>query len=49
VAMEIMKVKPRQILFTIKCVKRHHENHKHESFYLTPSLLLILFVILGTN
>jgi len=21
-------------------VKQHHENHKHESFYLTPSLLL---------
>ncbi len=21
-------------------VKQHHEDHKHESFYLTPSLLL---------
>jgi hypothetical protein len=23
-----------------KCIKQHHENHKHESLCLTPSLLL---------
>ncbi len=39
-AMEIMKGKPSQIWCTIGHVKQHHEDHKHESFYLTPSLLL---------
>ncbi len=40
VAMEITKGKPSRIGCIIQCVKQHHENHKHESFCLTPSLLL---------
>ncbi len=39
-AMEIMKGKPNRIWYAIECIKQHHENHKHESFCLTPSLLL---------
>ncbi len=38
--MEIMRGKPSRILCTIEHIKQHHGNHKHESFYLTPSLLL---------
>jgi len=40
VAMEITKGKPCRIGCTIQRVKQHHEDHKHESFCLTPSLLL---------
>jgi hypothetical protein len=40
VAMEITKGKPCRVGCTIQRVKQHHEDHKHESFYLTPSLLL---------
>jgi hypothetical protein len=40
VAMEITRGKPSQVWCTIRRIKQHHENHKHESFYLTPSLLL---------
>jgi hypothetical protein len=40
VAMEITKGKPNQVGCTIQRVKQHHEDHKHESFYLTPSLFL---------
>jgi len=40
VAMEIMRGKPSQVWCTIGRVKQHHENHKHESLCLTPSLLL---------
>jgi hypothetical protein len=29
-----------QVGCTIQCVKQHHEDHKHESLCLTPSLLL---------
>ncbi len=39
-AMEIMKGKSCRVGCTIQRVKQHHEDHKHESFYLTPSLLL---------
>ncbi len=39
-AMEIRKSKPSQVCCTIGHVKQHHEDHKHESFCLTPSLLL---------
>jgi len=39
-AMEITKGKPCRIGCTIQRMKQHHENHKHESLYLTPSLLL---------
>jgi hypothetical protein len=39
-AMEITKGKPCRIGCTIQRVKQHHEDHKHESFCLTPSLLL---------
>jgi hypothetical protein len=39
-AMEITKSKPCRVGCTIQCVKQHYENHKHESFCLTPSLLL---------
>ncbi len=42
VAMEITKGKPCRVGCTIQCVKQHNEDHKHESFYLTPSLLLDL-------
>ncbi len=38
--MEITKGKPCRVGYTIQCVKQHHEDHKHESFYLTPSLVL---------
>ncbi len=37
--MEITKGKPCRVGCTIQRMK-HHEDHKHESFYLTPSLLL---------
>jgi hypothetical protein len=40
VPMEITKGKPCQVGCTIQRVKQHHEDHKHESFCLTPSLLL---------
>jgi hypothetical protein len=40
VAMEITRGKPNQVWCTIGRIKQHHENYKHESFYLTPSLLL---------
>ncbi len=40
VAMEITKGKPCRVRCTIQRVKQHHEDHKHESFCLTPSLLL---------
>jgi len=40
VVMEITKGKPSQVRCTIGRVKQHHEDHKHESFCLTPSLLL---------
>jgi len=34
------KGKPCRIGCTIQRVKQHHEDHKHKSFCLTPSLLL---------
>ncbi len=40
VAMEITRDKSSRVWCTIGCVKQHHENHKHESICLTPSLLL---------
>jgi hypothetical protein len=40
VTMEITKSKPSWVWCTIGHVKQHHEDHKHESFCLTPSLLL---------
>ncbi len=40
VAMEITKGKPSRVGCTIQRVKQHHEDHKHELFLLTPSLLL---------
>ncbi len=40
VAMEITRSKPSQIWCTIGHVKKHHEDHKHKSFYCTPSLLM---------
>jgi hypothetical protein len=40
VAMEITKGKPCRVGCTIQRVKQHYEDHKHESFCLTPSLLL---------
>jgi hypothetical protein len=40
VAMKITKGKLSRVWCTIKCVKQHHEDHKHESLCLTPSLLL---------
>ncbi len=40
VAMEITKGNPCRVGCTIQRVKQHHEDHKHESFCLTPSLLL---------
>jgi hypothetical protein len=40
VAMEITKDKPCQVGCTIQRVKQHHEDHKHKSLFLTPSLLL---------
>jgi hypothetical protein len=40
VAMEITKSKPCRVGCTIKRVKQHHEDHKHKSLCLTPSLLL---------
>ncbi len=40
VAMEIMRGKPSRVWCTIGRVKKHHEDHKHESFCLTPRLLL---------
>ncbi len=39
-AIEITKGKPCQVGCTIQRMKQHHEDHKHESFFLTPSLLL---------
>ncbi len=39
-AMEITKGKPSRIWCTIGHVKQYHEYYKHESLYLTPSLLL---------
>jgi hypothetical protein len=40
VATEITKGKPSRVGCTIQRVKQHHEDHKHELFLLTPSLLL---------
>jgi len=40
VAMEITRGKPSRVCYTIGRVKQDHEDHKHESFCLTPSLLL---------
>jgi hypothetical protein len=40
VAMEIMRCKPSRVWCTIQCVKQHHEDYKHESLCLTPSLPL---------
>jgi hypothetical protein len=40
VAVAITKGKPCQVGCTIQRVKQHYEDHKHESFCLTPSLLL---------
>ncbi len=40
VAMDIKKGKPCRFGCTIQCVKQHHEDHKHESLFLTPSLVL---------
>jgi hypothetical protein len=40
VTMEITKGKPCRVGCTIQHVKQHHEDHKRESFCLTPSLLL---------
>jgi hypothetical protein len=40
VAMEITRCKRNRIWCTIGRIKQHHEDHKHESFSLTPSLLL---------
>jgi hypothetical protein len=40
VAMEITRGKPSRIWCTIGHIKQHHEDHKHESFFLTPSFLL---------
>ncbi len=39
-AVEITKGKPCRVGCTIQHLKQHHEDHKHESFFLTPSLLL---------
>jgi hypothetical protein len=39
-AMEITRGKPRRVWCTNGRVKQHHEDHKHKSFCLTPSLLL---------
>jgi hypothetical protein len=39
-AMKNMGGKSSRIWCTIECIKHHHEYHKYESFYLTPSLLL---------
>jgi hypothetical protein len=38
--MEITKGKPCRVGCMIQRVKQHHEDHKHESFCLTPSLFL---------
>ncbi|CAK9217112.1 unnamed protein product [Sphagnum troendelagicum] len=40
VAVAITKGKPCRVGCTIQRVKQHYEDHKHESFCLTPSLLL---------
>ncbi len=40
VAMEITRGKPSRVWCTIGHIKQHHEDHKYESFCLTPSLLL---------
>jgi hypothetical protein len=39
-AVEITKGKLSRVGCTIQRVKQHHEDHKHELFLLTPSLLL---------
>ncbi len=39
-AMEIMRGKLSRVWCIIGRVKNHPEDHKHESFYLTPSLFL---------
>jgi hypothetical protein len=38
--MKITKGKPRQVWCTIEHIKQHHEDHKHKSFSLNPSLFL---------
>jgi hypothetical protein len=40
VAMEITRGKPSRVWCTIGRVKQHHEDHKHKSLCLTPSLFL---------
>jgi hypothetical protein len=40
VTMEITKGKPCRVRYTIERMKHHHEDHKHESFFFTPSLFL---------
>jgi hypothetical protein len=40
VAIEITKGKSSRVGCTIQRVKQHHEDHKHELFLLTPSLIL---------
>jgi len=40
VVVAITKGKPCRVGCTIQCVKQHYEDHKHESFCLTPSLPL---------
>jgi hypothetical protein len=38
--MEIIRGKSSRIWCMIERVKQHHEDHKHESLYLTPSFPL---------
>jgi hypothetical protein len=38
--MKIMRNKPNRVWCTIEYIIQHHENHKHESLCLTPSLFL---------
>ncbi len=40
VVMEITRGKPSRVWCKIGCIKQHHEDHKHESLCLNPSLLL---------
>jgi len=40
VVVEITKGKPSGVWCTIERIKQHHENYKHKSFWLNPSLVL---------
>ncbi len=40
VTIKITRAKLSQVWCTIECIKQHHEDHKHESLCLTPSLFL---------